>query len=74
MNSLFNKLHLPETVRRFHHDEQGMAPVESIMTLGVCAVIMYGIFKLWDDKGKTGVGKLIETICNWGAGLTGLIK
>lgn len=66
MNSLFNKLHLPETVRRFHNDEQGMAPVESIMTLGVCAVIMYGIYELWTEKGKTGVGSLITTICEWG--------
>jgi len=66
MNSLFNKLHLPETVRRFHNDEQGMAPVESIMTLGVCAVIMYGIYELWTDKGKQGVGSLITAICDWG--------
>ena len=47
-----------KSIKRFHSDERGMQSIETVVILAIAAVVVVGIFWLWDQAdvgGNTGI-------------------
>jgi hypothetical protein len=66
MKTLLNRSSLLTTLRVFHKDEGGMEAVQAVITTAVGAMVMAGVYYLWQSAkvgGSTGIkGALINTL------------
>jgi len=65
MGSLKVKSQLGSALRKFHDDEGGMEAIEAVVTLAIAAVILCGIFYLWNKADVNGEDGLLGATTNF---------
>jgi Flp pilus assembly pilin Flp len=67
-----------QVVKRFHQDERGMESLESVMLFAVAALVMTGVYWIWDQAQinggtglKGGVTKAVNSVFTLFTGVNG---
>jgi hypothetical protein len=64
MKALCKKTKVLGALSRFHQDEQGAESIENICALLIAALVLYGVYEIWESKqlGDSNQGGLFATI------------